>query len=161
MFRTTPAKQLIRNETFPIVHALPNVFDSMAHLEQVYPEFRSWFDGKVSAGLRDGSRRIFVKVRGGKITAVAIAKRTISERKLCTLWVDEDMRGKGFASALAEEAFDWLGIRTPLFSVPDLHSHEFRPLLSRWNFCETQVLRDLYRPNSKEYVFNGILRPLS
>jgi hypothetical protein len=161
MFHSARANCLIKQADLVVAPAVLRVFDSTAHLEAVYPGFNAWFEGKVVAGLRDGSRRLFVESAGGQLTGVAIAKRTTSERKLCTLWVAPKTRNEGVAAHLANEVFDWLGTTKPLFTVPDIRIKEFASLLSRWGFVESQVVQDLYRPASQEFVFNGLLRRLS
>ena len=95
------------------------------------------------------------------VAGVAIAKRTSSEQKLCTLWVAPETRNDGLAARLADEAFDWLETTKPLFTVPDVRIKEFARLLNCWDFVETQVVEDMYRRTSREFVFNGLLRPLS
>ena len=153
--------RLLRQADFVDAAELVNAFDSISHLEVVYPGFCEWIDTKVILGLRDGSRNVFVERVQGRICGVAIAKRTVSERKLCTLWVDRDARAAGVAGRLANEVFGWLGTEKPLFTVPDVSIDKFRSLLDRWGFAETQVVPDIYRPGGREFVFNGILRLLS
>lgn len=138
-----------------------SVFASIAHLEKTYPGFDVWLHSKVLPGMRDGSRRVRAAFGNGHVLGVAIAKRTDEERKLCTLWVDPCARTFGIASDLANEAFDWLGTDKPLFTVPDTRLAEFRPLLSRWGFKETQVAEGAYRIGRPEYVFNGLLQRIS
>jgi hypothetical protein len=141
--------------------AASSFFDSIKHLECVYPGFDAWFHGKVIPGLRDGSRKLFLESAAGRVAGLAIAKRTSTERKLCTLWVAREARNHGLAARLADEAFDWLGTTKPLFTVPDIRIEEFTGLLTRWEFVETQIVEDIYRRTSREFVFNGLLCPLS
>ena len=61
----------------------------------------------------------------------------------------------------ARNLVDWLETTKPLFTVPDVRIKEFARLLNRWDFVETQVVEDMYRRTSREFVFNGLLRPLS
>lgn len=136
------------------------VFEPIQHLELLYPGFGSWFHTKVIPGLRDGSRKIFFRTSriDKDLLAIAIAKRTQEERKLCTLWVTPEARNLGLAAICAEEAFSWLGTKKPLFTVPDLRIEGFKTLLNHWGFEQTQAIDDVYRRNSREYVFNGALR---
>lgn len=137
------------------------VFDSIAPLEAVYPGFDAWFHCTVVPGLRDGSRKLFVGSAADRVAGVAIAKRTSSEQKLCTLWIAPGKRNEGLAKCLANEAFDWLGTTMPLFTVPDVRIAEFARLLDQWHFVQTQVVENMYRPASREFVFNGFLRAVS
>src|SRR5258707_11852705 len=77
------------------------VFQALVHLEDTYPDFRLWFRSNVLEGLRSGERQIFVCIEAGRIVGSAIAKRSATERKLCTLWVDKSARRAGMATSLA------------------------------------------------------------
>jgi hypothetical protein len=144
----------------PTLHAPEEIFEPIQHLEALYPGIGGWFHAKVIPGLRNGSRKIFSRTSPVNKTplAIAIAKRTPEERKLCTLWVTPEARNLGLAAICAEEAFSWLGTKKPLFTVPDLRIEAFKTLLNRWGFEQTQAVDGVYRWNSREYVFNGALR---
>lgn len=148
MFQRTRAICLFKRAEFVAVPAAIWIFDSVKQLECVYPGFDAWFHGKVIPGLRDGSRKLFVESAAGRVAGVAIAKRTSSEQKLCTLWVAPETRNDGLAARLADEAFDWLETTKPLFTVPDVRIKEFARLLNCWDFVETQVVEDMYRRTS-------------
>ena len=138
-----------------------DIFASIGHIEATYPGFDNWLHSKVLPGIRDGSRRAMAVIVDHQVQAIAIAKKTEIERKLCTLWVDPSVRTCGYANELAIDAFDWLGTNTPLFTVPDTRIVEFGTLLSRWGFTLTQVVDGAYRPGCPEFVFNGLLRSAS
>lgn len=163
--------QVIRAETIEarVVHlrVLPNCCTSprrtlpwgeISHLEKQYPNFREWYFGKVIPGITKGERCVITSVHNGRLVGLAIAKRG-AERKLCTLWVDSDVRGNGIASHLADQAFDWIGTDRPLFTVPEEHLQKFAGLLSRWEFAQTAKISGYYRAEKNEYIFNGKLAP--
>ncbi|MFZ3179566.1 MAG: GNAT family N-acetyltransferase, partial [Methylocystis silviterrae] len=122
--------------------------------------FDWWFRNKVATGLRSGERKIFFETRECRVAGIAIAKREMQERKLCTLYVLPEFRNTGVASELAAEAFEWLGTEKPLFSVPEERIYEFRTLIRMWDFHQTNRILGAYREGKVEYVFNGHLRPL-
>lgn len=136
----------------------PPAYPELAHLELIYPGFRSWYYGKVVPGISSGTRREFTARAGGRLCGVAIAKRD-SERKLCTLWVADGHRSRGLAQALANRAFDWLGDNKPLFTVPEDRLADFAPLLAKWEFVEVSRLPGYYRPGKVEHAFNCGLKP--
>lgn len=160
MLHHAQAIRLFELTEFVAAPETDQVFEAITHMESVYPGIDVWFHNKVAPGLRNGSRKLFVENVADRIVGIAIAKRTSSERKLCTLWVAPETRNYGVAARLANEAFGWLGTTKPLFSVPDVRINEFAGLLRRWDFVETQSVEDIYRPASREFVFNGLLRPL-
>lgn len=135
--------------------SLAAVFDALSHLEKTYPGFGRWYWEKVVPGLGDGTRMALQATRGGAVEAVMIAKRTPGERKLCTLWTSERVRGEGVGAALLSEALDWLQDPSPLMTVPEERMPQFRRLLRGQDFSLTGIVDSMYRPGAKEYVFNG------
>lgn len=133
-------------------------WNNLSFLEGDYPGFSQWFWQKVSAGLEQGDRRIFVSRKLNKIQGIVIAKRD-GEKKICTVWTAQNQRGKGVASLLFDDAIDWLQTDRPLISVPCTRSFELLPLLEKYQFVKTQTLSGYYRPESSELVFNGFLTP--
>jgi len=137
--------------------SLDGVFEALSHLEQIYPGFRAWYFERVVPAVALGTRFVTVRRESGIPIGVAIAKDEGGERKLCTLWVRDGCRGRGIARALADEAFDWLGDRRPLFTVPEERMSEFLPLVTGWQFGEPVRHDSLYRDGRCEFVFNGKL----
>jgi hypothetical protein len=137
--------------------SVAEIFAAIGSLETTYPGFRKWFYGTVAKASGD-ERAIFVTKARNQILGIGIAKRSMTERKLCTLWTAPATRDIGIASAIADSAFDWLGTSHPLFTIPEERIVEFRGLLKRWQFTQTNDVVGYYRPNKIEYVFNGYLR---
>lgn len=131
------------------------VWPTLAPLKATYPGFSSWYWSKVVPGVLRGTRAI---LRQGPLNAplgLAIVKREAAENKICTLWVSEAGRGRGFGRELLEEAIDWIGDDYPLFTVPAQRYEEFQPLMERFRFYETQRLNSLYRSGIVEHIYNG------
>jgi GNAT superfamily N-acetyltransferase len=126
-----------------------------AGVTRLYPGFHDWFFGKVVPGIRTGERRMIPVTADGKLTGVAICKRTEAEKKLCTLWVAPEARRHGVAADLANDAFAWLGTSKPLFTVPEELVVNFSGLLRAWSFPQPVPYPELYRQERVEYVFNG------
>lgn len=141
----------------PAQASLVEIFAAIGSLETIYPGFRNWFYSKVAIASGD-ERAIFVTRARDRILGIGIAKRSLTERKLCTLWTAPTTRDSGIATAIADQAFDWLETSHPLFTVPEERIAEFRGLLRRWHFTRTNAVVSYYRPNKIEYVFNGYLR---
>jgi len=128
-----------------------------AGVSGLYPDFDTWYLGRVAPGLRCGERRIFTRRQDGDVIGIAIAKLTATERKLCTLWVAPQARGRGVATELARDAFAWLGTARPFFTVPQECVEDFAGLLRSWSFPGPIAYADAYRPAAVEYAFNGRL----
>ena len=142
----------------PLILSCDEVYRTMSSLEAVYPNFREWYFGKVCKPSANEERATFIKVGAGRILGIGIAKRSLTERKLCTLWVSPDARDEGLGASIADRAFEWLGTRHPLFTVPEERLGEFQGLLKKWDFTESQKLNGYYRHCRSEYVFNGHLQ---
>jgi hypothetical protein len=136
------------------------VFDTLvkAGVSSLYPDFQAWFYGKVIPGLQLGERCIIPCTIDSRLAGVAICKRTLIERKLCTLWVSQDFRTRGVAVDLARDAFAWMSDSKPLFTVPEERSSEFSGFVEAFSFSEAVPYHSLYRAGRVEYVFNGPLR---
>lgn len=158
-----PTVILAQANTFIAAHAAARrnlletkVFPSLSHVEEIYPGFRHWYFNKaIAASVNE--RAIFIATQSNQIFGVAIAKRSDTEKKLCTIWVKGEVRRSRVAFELGSRAFDWLGTDKPLFTVPEELIADFRGLLRRWDFNRFRIVSDYYRPGKKEYVFNGQL----
>jgi GNAT superfamily N-acetyltransferase len=132
------------------------VFAALAEVGDLYPGFEAWYWETVIPGIgRD--RAIFVEWNSDKIAGVVIAKRSLEERKLCTVWVDDGFRSRGVASRLLDQSCSWLGTGAPMLTIPSESLGEFAGILKAGQFCRTQVLDAYYRFGSREHVFNGKL----
>lgn len=136
------------------------VYSRSRHLVEYYPNFEGWFWGSVVPGLSDGTRYIETVVRHGEIVALLIAKKTVNESKLCTLWVDPQYVGSGMGVRLINAGRRWLGVEKPLATVPEERMPELKGVLEALGFEMTQVVESAYRPGKIEYVFNGSLAAL-
>lgn len=132
-------------------------YAALNRLSDVYPGFESWYWTKVVPGLLEGTRELFIEQHAGKTIGVVIAKAAATERKLCTVWVDNRFAGCGLGGRLMRQAMEWLGTERPLISVPQERLAEFWPVFTAWRFDLVQALRSYYRPGRTEYVFNGVL----
>ncbi|MBY3433185.1 hypothetical protein HFN89_03180 [Rhizobium laguerreae] len=131
-----------------------SVHEAISHLSALYPDFDRWYWGKVVPESALGTRRIDTVTRDGRVVAVAISKKTDTERKLCTLWVKEEIKGGGHGVRLIRRACEWLGTDIPHATVPEEHIHELGPVLERLGWVETGRTVSVYRPGMTEYIFN-------
>ncbi|WP_147296794.1 GNAT family N-acetyltransferase [Paracoccus thiocyanatus] len=154
---------MIRTPSHPLVApravsvASWSVWSELRHLEGVYPGFYSWYWGKVVPGLSDGSRKILTSTAGGALSGIVIAKSQ-NEKKICTVWVPREFRGRSIARDLMQDALDWLGTKKPLFTVPGARMHEFAGLVRDLGFEYRSTESDYYGIGRIEHVFNGVLK---
>ncbi|WP_176477556.1 GNAT family N-acetyltransferase [Mesorhizobium sp. WSM3866] len=133
-----------------------DIASAVRGLRQLYPNIELWFALKVGPGLLDGSRAIFQR-GSDSLDGFVIAKRTLHERKICTLWVDPSKRRQGLASDLMAEASEWLGTRFPLITVGEERLSELGKLFEYHSFVCTGAIEGIYRRHRKEFIFNGWL----
>lgn len=121
-----------------------------------YPYHFEWYFTKTIPAIFNGSRDIFAAIYEGKVVGVLIAKKEKNEKKICTLWVDKNMRNKHIATLLLESSFKFLGTTKPLISIADYKLDLFLGIITKYGWIETQKLPGYYN-NSTEIVFNGTL----
>nr|WP_165359838.1 GNAT family N-acetyltransferase [Parabacteroides goldsteinii] len=129
----------------------------LSDLKGEYPNFDQWIL-KTFNEVSKGQRTIILKMIDSKIVAISIIKHTKREQKLCTVRVMPKFKDFGIGTELMRESLSILKNDHPLATVSAARINEFRPLLRKINFEETQVLDAFYKKDSREYVFNGFLK---
>ena len=139
---------------------IDSIFSELSFLRTEYPEFYSWFYDKVVPELSNGSREVFIAqtpLSFGKVNGVLILKKNCSEKKICTLYVDEKSRLNGIGQRFIDIAFNELNTDKPLITVSDNRISDFSRLLKKNNFEIVDSLSNYYSENHVEYTFNGHL----
>lgn len=111
--------------------------EQLSYLETIYPGFRHWFDSKVQPGIDAGTRYLDVIEHDEKLAGIVIAKNEDEEKKLCTVWVHPDFRGRGIGIRLIRAACLWLGTDRPLASVSEANHAPVDKLLKKLGFLHT------------------------
>ena len=121
-----------------------------------YPDHHKHYWTKCVPGIFTGEREIKVCVEGDKVVGIVVLKRSSQEAKICTLYVSDLYRGKGYATKLLEESFKWLGTDKPLITFADYKIEMLLPIIKKYGWKHTQtLLRGYYNDHSQEWVFNG------
>ena len=139
---------------------IDSIFSELSFLRAEYPGFYDWFFGKVISELSNGSRKIFLAqtpLSFGKVNGVLILKKSVSEKKICTLYVDKESRMNGIGQKFMDIAFNELNTDKPLITVSDSRLSEFSKLLKKNRFEIIDSLDNYYAKNHTEYTFNGHL----
>lgn len=126
-------------------------FWTAMQFESFYPGIQSWLLNAVEPGIRDGSRRIWHA--SGEY--LVIAKRSETEKKLCTFWIDEKYRGTGLSRQLLKEVHGWLGVSRPIFTIPEERVNDFACLLNLYDYRLYEIKNGFYRRGKREFVYNG------
>lgn len=125
-------------------------------LKQNYPNFEQWLDEKVMTQL-ENTRKIIVALSGQAIIGVMVLKSTVSERKICTLWVQKEYRKNGIGTDLIEYAIEELETKYPLITMSENSYMDFLPLMENFNFRLERRYKGYYQPGIIEYAYNGLL----
>lgn len=132
-------------------------YDSVKFLSCEYPNFEYWFYFKVLPEVNKGIRTINLRTHNGKIAGISILKKAFEEKKICTLWVAPEFRGKGLGDSLLCEAKKFLDTEHPLITVSEKRVNDFLPLFERHNFHMHSEHLSFYENGIFEYSFNSCL----
>lgn len=125
-----------------------------------YPGIVEWFNKIIKEIDDDNKRRelflaIITNQENIELVGILILKNTNKEKKICSMRVLENFRNKGIGKKLFEKAFEYLGTRKPLITLPEeCYKGAFKRLLEKYNFVETNRVEGFYRDNKIEYFFN-------
>ncbi|HCY44571.1 MAG TPA: hypothetical protein DHU33_04010 [Firmicutes bacterium] len=151
-------QRILSKEDFEVL--ANKIFMITESLVQEYPEYKRWYFFKQLKNIDSTEREIlFVrnKEKLDEIIAVACLKKTVLEKKICTLYVKENFRSVGIGSTLISEAFKFLGTTTPLITFADYKLKLFEPFIKKYNWKLVEVIDKAYNNNFKELCFNGKL----
>ena len=123
-----------------------------------YPGFWKWYDSLFSAKVElKPNREIIICESCFQLVGVAILKRDIEEKKICTLRVEKDFQRQGIGRKLFELSFEWLNCDKPLITVRQSKNCEFQKLFDYYCFNAEEKRRNYYQLFSTEVVYNGSL----
>ncbi|AFQ44899.1 GNAT family N-acetyltransferase [Desulfosporosinus meridiei] len=144
--------------------AKEKLYNYLKDLVDSYPKFDEWFFNTIipEVELKNGEREIIIvlsELEDNKVvlTGIAILKKKQSEKKICTFRIHEDYRSQRIGTELFEKCFEYLGTRKPIISISQDRKEMFENHIKSFCFEETQVLKDYYKKDSIEYVYNGYL----
>ncbi|MBT9760581.1 GNAT family N-acetyltransferase [Collinsella aerofaciens] len=87
----------------------------------------------------------------------ATVKDDGAEKKICSLRVDANHRGRGVGTALIAASIELLDDERPLITVPQEVMPSLSPLLEKFGFEAMAEYRNLYREGASEFFYNGTL----
>lgn len=131
----------------------------LSSMSALYPDFDTWYEGKVLPGLSTGERSLLIERRSGMVAGIAILKRDAHESKLCCLRVAPQFANAGIGVRLFEQSMDVLDTRHPLLTVAEDRLAHFERLFQHFGYQVAQEYPDLYRPRVSEIAFNGLILP--
>ena len=129
-----------------------DIFLMTQGLKQIYPDYEKWYWNKFIEGLKKGERLYAISSKHGILNGCALLKKTPTENKISTLYVDDYYRHQGIGETLMSASLSELG-KHPLMTVSEGCLNSFLPLIRQFKFRLTgcQEISD----GSTEYIFNG------
>ena len=122
-------------------------------VQESYPNYQEWYRNTFLEGLKKGERTILIAEEKGKLLGCALLKNMLTEKKLCTLFVHPDFRGKGIGSLLLKRTIEELG-QKPLIAVSEKNRKVVSSLFNRFGFHLSAQKKGQYLPQNTEYYFN-------
>lgn len=134
-----------------------DIFTILIESQEWYPEIFNWYFQKFVPGLFNGPRSILKYHIGNDVAGIALLKKEINEKKICTLQVKDHYRKNGIGKALFGLCLETLDTSKPMITVSAERLSYFSSIFKYYDLKLEQVVQNYYRNNSIEYVFNGFL----
>ena len=117
-----------------------------------YPEYFKWYYQTNIPRILSGEGEAIFYLDGFQIVGLSMLKRTDDEAKICTFFIDEEYRKKGYSSMLLEDSFGYLGTESPIITIPENRLDEFSKIIDAYGWVPTETIDKYYSP---EVVFNN------
>ena len=120
-----------------------------------YPNFLEWYMKHLIESIITNNRTILYVKDNNNIIAFSLLKKK-DEKKICTIFVNENYRNRKIGTKLLLESFKYLGTTKPLITIRDYKINFFKSIIEKYNWSMDEELVDYYGKNTKEYCFNKI-----
>lgn len=117
-----------------------------------YPDYYKWYYQTNIPRILDGEGEAIFYLDGFQIVGLSMLKRTDDEAKICTFFIDEEYRKRGYSSLLLEDSFGYLGTESPIITIPENRLDEFSKIIEAYGWVPTETTDKYYSP---EVVFNS------
>lgn len=135
---------------------LASVYVSTDFLNKDYPKRSQWYWSTFVPGLFTGERDGIILKINNKTAGVALIKKGLEEKKISTFVVAPDHQHNGVTLTLLALSFAMMGTETPVITINEKRLEDFKPIIERFNWQQTQILPPgRYSDRKREFVFNG------
>lgn len=155
--------ELIQNK-YPqelIEKLLNDVLILSLRVKEDYPNYKIWYQTKQLPGLHDNTRNIIMAHIGSRLVGFISLKKTKTEKKICTFYVEKTFQKNKIGTMLVEKAITYLEEEKPLITIPMDKMKDFKRIYNRYNWKVTDIKENLYRIGSPEVIVNGELKDLA
>lgn len=136
---------------------LEKLYNLTKELEKDYPNHYTWFHQKFCKELDGQIREIIFCLNDDIPVGVVFLKNTKEEKKICTIYVEENYRNIGIGTKLLLKSFVFLNTTKPLITMPEYKVKEFKKIIKTYMWKETEKIESCYC-NNNEIIFNGVLK---
>lgn len=123
-----------------------------------YPDYKNWFQQVQVPGIYDRTRNIIIAHINDKIVGFVSLKKTPTEKKICTFYVEKNFRKNHIGQLLVTKAVDYLEETKPLITIPMDKLNEFTKIANRYDWKITDIKENLYRTTTPEVIVNGEIK---
>lgn len=160
-------ERIINNKRYFLYSSLSRELKEVYHdriytfLGQLVFEYRGFYDWYYSLFTDNielnAIREIILCEDFFRIAGVAIIKKDLNEKKICTLRVAKEFQNQGIGHNLFEMCMELLNTDKPMITLNKTRLHQFEKLLKYYNFELEQSQKHYYKIFSTELVYNGLL----
>ena len=122
-----------------------------------YPDYKEWYTKVQVPGLYTSERNIIIAHINDRIVGFVSLKKTKTEKKICTFYVEKSFRRNKIGTILVEKAIEFLEESRPLITIPMDKLNEFIRIANKYNWEITDIKENLYRTSTPEVIVNGII----
>lgn len=140
------------------ISVLQSVRFFLSDLQKEYPRHDEWYSKMADNFMRENTREIIIcHDNSERILGVALLKKDIAERKICSLRVKREFQHQGIGRCLLVRSFEYLETEKPLITVSSGKNTQFIKLFTYFSFDLQAVYRDKYTIGDNELAYNGLL----
>ena len=124
-----------------------------------YPLHDIWYEKMIQSMEEKFDREILLALENEFLLGTAVLKKSVDEKKICTLRVKPYFQKKGIGKQLVLKSLEFLETDKPIITVSQQKNHEFKKLLDFYGFNLEAIYWGKYLNNSCVFIYNGILMP--
>ncbi len=136
------------------------IYDITDFICEDYPNYKEWyFKKQLPRIFTPNGEILFARSEEDKdkILAMSCLKSDEEEKKICTLYVSNQVRGQHLGTRMVEASMQFLGTTKPLITLADYKLPMFQPIIEKYDWELTEIVSGLYSDRAKELCFNGTL----
>ena len=147
-----------KNYPIEIIQKLLNdVLTLSMKVKNDYPDYRNWYQTIQVPGVYDGTRNIIIAHIRDRIVGFVSLKKTPTEKKICTFYVEKTFRKNKIGQLLCTKAVEYLEEQKPLITIPMDKLPDFTRIAEKYNWEISDIKENLYRTTTPEVIVNGVL----